>query len=72
MSAAPRQPLIIDASEDLRGLVQSEADRLNLTPPAYLRYLIERQRPGVDPARFDRIVEEVFGRHGSTVRKLAK
>lgn len=72
MTATPRQPLVIDASEDLRRVVQSEAERLNLTPAAYLRYLIERQQPGVNTERFDRITEEVFGRHGRTMRKLGK
>jgi hypothetical protein len=28
--------------------------------------------PGVDPARLDRHVREVFGKHGELIRRLAK
>lgn len=72
MSSAPRQPLVIDASEDLQRDIQTGAARRNLTPAAYLRCLIERQRPGVNAERFDRITSEVFGRFGGTMRKLGQ
>lgn len=66
------QIVIEDASAELRQRFEAEASRLNLTLAAYLRYLMERQRPGADADRLDRHVEEVFGRFGKAMRKLAE
>lgn len=45
---------------------------MNLTPAGYLEYLLVRSEPDVDPARFDRQVREVFGKHGGLVRRLSQ
>ena len=52
--------------------LEAEAAKLNLTVPAYLRYLRDRKGSGVTPERFDRMVNEIFGRYGTTMRNLAK
>jgi hypothetical protein len=56
----------------LRKQLESEAARLNLSLSAYILYLHARLRPGVDAARLDRHVREVFGKHGELIRRLAK
>lgn len=66
------QIVISDISADLRERFETEAQRLNLTLAAYLRYLMERQHPDADSDRLDRHVGEVFGRYGKAMRKLAE
>ena len=46
---------ISGVSDDLQRRFETEAKQLNLTPAAYLRYLVERQSPGVDQAQADRM-----------------
>lgn len=73
MSTTPKQTINIpNASDELIQHFASEASRLNLSPAAYLWYLLSRQQPGLDQDRLDRMVDEVFGRYGQTMRKLAQ
>jgi len=52
---------------------EEQASQLNLSPAAYLKYLMSRTSlPANEAARLDRHVREVFGRHGELVRRLAK
>lgn len=62
----------ITVSAEAKRAFEQEAARLNLTPAAYLLYLMERAKPGKDPVRLDRMVNEVFGRYGPAMRKLAQ
>jgi hypothetical protein len=57
---------------DFRKQLESEALRLHLSLSAYILYLHARIAPGVDAARLDRHVREVFGKHGDLMRRLAK
>lgn len=66
------QMLQIPITEDEKREFEAAAAKLHLTPSAYLAYLMERQRPGVDSARLDAMVQEVFGRYGEVIRRLAK
>ncbi|MBX3351328.1 MAG: hypothetical protein KF684_00185 [Phycisphaeraceae bacterium] len=66
-----RSTIQFDASPDLKRDLEAEAHRLHLTLAAYVRYLHERHRSN-DPARLDRVVEQVFGTHGEAMRKLAE
>jgi hypothetical protein len=61
----------INVSAEQAQELEREAVRLNLTVSAYIRYLQERQRAGISPQRFDRVVSQVFGRYGRVMR-LAK
>lgn len=72
MTTAPSERLTIDTTPEDKLRFESEAARLNLTPAAYLHYLLVRQNAGVDPDRLTRHVREVFGKHGDLMRKLAK
>ena len=57
----------------LRQQLEREAARLNLSLGAYIIYVLEaRGRSGVEGARLDRHVREVFGRHGDLIRRLAR
>jgi hypothetical protein len=60
------------ATPDFRRQLEAEAARLNLSLSAYILYLQSRLAPGQDTARLDRHVEEVFGKHGALMRRLAK
>jgi hypothetical protein len=60
------------ATPELRRQIEDEAQKLNLSISAYILYLHARLRPGVDAARLDRHVREVFGQHGELIRRLAK
>lgn len=59
-------------SSDLVTQIEEQAKALNLSVEAYLLYLTQRQQPGVDAARLDRHVREVFGKQGDLMRRLAK
>lgn len=71
MSPAPTEPLTINTTPEDKHRFEAEAARLNLTPAAYLHYLLARQA-NTDPDRLDRHVEAVFGQHGELIRRLAK
>jgi hypothetical protein len=60
------------ATPEMRQQVEAEAARLKLSLSAYFLYLHRRAIPGRDPARLDRLVREVFGKHGELMRRLAK
>jgi hypothetical protein len=60
------------ATPEFRSELEANAARLNLSLSAYILYLEQRVAPGVDEARHTRHVEEVFGRHGDLMRRLAK
>ena len=60
------------ATPELRKQLEAEAARLNLSLSAYILYLHARVSPGLDPSRLDRQVQEVFGKHGELMRKLAE
>ena len=72
MSSIPTETLHITLSQHAKRAFEEEAARLHLQPAAYLTYLIERARPGVDTPTFDRVVNEVFGKFGTAMRKLAE
>ncbi len=58
---------------DLKRQFEAEAARLNLTPAAYLLFLMTRgSLPADEGARLDRHVKEVFGKNGDLMRRLAK
>jgi hypothetical protein len=60
------------ATPEFRRQLESEAAQLHLSLSAYILYLHNRAQPGRDAQRLDRHVEEVFGKHGELMRKLAK
>ena len=62
----------LQVTPQFRQQLESEAARLNLSLSAYLLYLHSRLAPDQDPQRLDRHVQEVFGRHGDLIRRLAK
>ncbi len=61
-----------EATPGLRQTLETEAAKLNLSLSAYVQYLRARLAPGVDSARLDRHVRDVFGKHGELIRRLAK
>ena len=62
----------LQTTPELRRQLETEAARLNLSLSAYVLYLHARLAPGRDSARLDRHVQEVFGKHGDLMRRLAK
>jgi len=60
------------ATPELRQRLDAEAAKLNLSLSAYILYLHSRLAPGRDGTRFDRHIQEVFGKHGDLMRRLAK
>jgi hypothetical protein len=72
MNGEHRETVQFDATSDFKRLLEVEAAELNLSVGAYVLYLQTRRQLGTGAARFDRIVEEVFGRHGELMRRLAK
>lgn len=60
------------ATPELRKTLEEAAAKLNLSFSAYLLYLHARVQPGVDSARVDRHVRDVFGKHGDLMRRLSK
>ena len=61
-----------EATPEFRRRVELEAARLHMSLSAYFAYLEERARLGAETGRFDRHVDEVFGKHGDLMRRLAK
>ena len=72
MSAIPIEMMQFQVSAHTKKSFEDEAERLHLSPSAYLSYLVERAKPGVDVARLDKMVGEVFGKFGPAMRKLAQ
>lgn len=72
MGTAHHETIQIPATTAMKILFEENAKRLNLTPEAYLGYLMSRAEPGVDVERLDRHVREVFGKNGELIRRLAK
>ncbi len=72
MSVLPREVLQLEVSAEFKKFLEAESARLNLTVAAYIEYLTKRSSGGIRPEQFDRVVNEVFGRYGGTMRKLAK
>lgn len=64
--------LQISVTEATKRQFEAAAAKLHLTPEAFLTYLLERQHAGVNSARLDAMVREVFGQHGEVMRRLAK
>ena len=62
----------LQTTPEFRRVLEDEAARMNLSVSAYIMYLHARMVPESDPARLDRHVHEVFGRHGELMRRLAK
>ena len=60
------------ATPELKQQLENGSNKLKLSISAYILYLHERTLPGREPARFDRHVREVFGKHGELMRRLAK
>jgi hypothetical protein len=61
-----------EAKPGFRQQLEAEAAKLNLSLSAYILYLHARLSPGLDSARLDRHVREIFGKHGELIRRLAK
>lgn len=59
-------------SGDVVRQLEEGAKKLNLTVEAFVLFLLRRQTAGNDAARFERHVEQVFGKHGDLMRRLAK
>ena len=60
------------ATPEFRQQLEGEANKLKLSLSAYFLYLHARMVPRRKPARLDRHVREVFGKHGDLMRRLAK
>jgi hypothetical protein len=69
---AASETVQFQTTPDVHRQLEAAAARLNLTLSAYILYLHSRTAAGQDLARFDRHVEEVFGKHGELMRRLAK
>lgn len=72
MKPLDSETLQIPVTREFKQAFEAEAARLHLTPTAYLLYLVTRSQPGADTARIDNMVNEVFGRFGPAMRKLAQ
>lgn len=72
MTSTPREILHLEISAEFKRFLEREASRLNLTIAAYIEYKTKRESAGTSPDQFDRVVNEVFGRYGGTMRKLAQ
>jgi hypothetical protein len=69
---AVSETIQFQATPEFRRQIESEAAKLNLSLSAYILYLQARKAPGQEEARLDRVVREVFGKHGELMRRLAK
>ena len=67
---ALKETIQFEATPEYRRQLESEAEKLNLSLSAYIRYLHAKLQPGCDPDRLDRHVREVFGRHGQLIGRL--
>jgi len=72
MSATPQESMQLNFTPETRRQLEAEAARLNLSVAAYVQYLHSRLKVGIEPVRFDRMVNEIFGHYGQTMRNLAK
>lgn len=68
----PSETIQFQTTPAFRRQLEEDAARLNLTLSAYIQYLHSRLAPGQDTPRLDRLVREVFGKHGKLMRRLAK
>lgn len=58
---------------DVKRQFEEQSAKLNLSPSAYLLYLMTRSNLRPDEAtRMGRHVRDVFGKHGDLMRRLAK
>lgn len=71
MSAQPTESMQIQITHDQRVQLEQEAAAMNLSVSAYILYLRQRQQSS-DPKRWERIVGQVFSKHGELMRRLAK
>ena len=62
----------IPASEADRREFEAEAAKLNLSLSAYILMKLRGAPAEMPQARYDRIVQEVFGKYGTVMRNLAK
>jgi len=69
---AASETIQLQATPEFRRELEAEASRLHLSLGAYIMYLHRRMMPGVDAARLDRHVREVFAKHGELMRRLSK
>jgi hypothetical protein len=72
MSTLDRTTIQFPISADTKRRFEEGAQSMHLSQEAYFAYLIDRAQPGVDASRLDRHVQEVFGKHGDLMRRLAK
>ncbi len=68
----PRELIQFEASAEFKRRIEADAARLNLSIAAYFEYLHTPSSAGVEHERFDKVVDQVFGRFGQTMRNLAK
>lgn len=71
MSSESQDKLEISISSDTMLRFAEAARRKQLSPEAYLAYVVERALPDVDTARLDGHVDAVFGEHGELMRRLS-
>lgn len=73
MSAAPTTEMSFRFTTATKDRIEAEAKRLNLTTAAYMLYLMQRAGLSVaEAASLDRDVNEIFGKNGDLMRRLAK
>jgi hypothetical protein len=72
MAAPAQSSNLPPMSGDVVRQLEEGAKNLNLTVEAFVLFLLRRQAAGSDAARFERHVEQVFGKHGDLMRRLAK
>lgn len=72
MDMSTMETVQFQATPEFHRQLNAEAQLLNLSLSVYIQYLHARMSPGRDPARLDRHVREVFGKHGELTRRLAK
>ena len=69
---AQSETIQFQATPELRRQIEAEAARLNLSLSAYFLYLHSRAKAGQEASRLDRLVRDIFGKHGDLMRRLAK
>lgn len=72
MSTIDRETIQISSSTERKRQFEDAAKAMHLSQEAFFAYLIDRVQSGLDTARLDRHVREVFGKHGELMRRLAK
>lgn len=70
---SPTETIQFNATAETKRRFEQEAAQLNLSLSAYFLYLATRKSlPSSESSRLDRMVKEVFGRHGELMRRLAQ